>query len=389
MAWQPAQKLSGAFAAAREAVVAMYSTRKRPGKSYEGFMAALQQRSGDLLTRITLTLRGIMQCLGGASWRWREWVVMAVDGSRVNTPRTAANEDAFGCAGKKRTAPQMLLTTIFHLGQGLPWSWRRGRGDGSEREDLRRMIPTLPKRTLLLADAGFTGYDLLRELLQAGHDFIVRVGANVHLLRELGYFTREYDGIVYLWPRSKRKEEPLVLRLVRIRTGRQDVCLLTNVLERSKLSDRKVAELYRRRWCIEVMFRTLKETMSNRKMHSGSPDNARMELDWAMMGLWLLGLMTAEQMARKGRVVSSWSPAKALDVVQEAMRNPQKRRPAGGVRRQLESAVKDSYRRAGPKAARDWPHKKTDKPPGEPEIRTANRAETQRAQRLKRSKTAA
>jgi Transposase DDE domain len=52
------------------------------------------------------------------------------------------------------------------------------------------MAPDLPKNALVVADAGFTGYELFRRLLRADQNFLVRVGSNVHLLRKLGYFER-------------------------------------------------------------------------------------------------------------------------------------------------------------------------------------------------------
>ena len=43
------------------------------------------------------------------------WAVFGVDGSRVECPRTKANEAAFGSAGRRKTGPQQFLTTLFML----------------------------------------------------------------------------------------------------------------------------------------------------------------------------------------------------------------------------------------------------------------------------------
>jgi hypothetical protein len=43
--------------------------------------------------------------------------------------------------------------------------------------------------------------------------FLVRVGANVHLLKKLGY-AREDKDTVYLWPNNKQQLPPLELRLI-------------------------------------------------------------------------------------------------------------------------------------------------------------------------------
>jgi hypothetical protein len=388
MSWCQASALADAFEAARDAVVSMYRSRRRPGKTLTGFLSALRQRSFALVEIVVRTLRQAVVRVSGSYWRLGPWVLLGVDGSRVECPRTAANERAFGCGGRKKTTPQQWVTTIFHVASGLLWDWRRGRADAAERTHLRQMLGGLPQRTLLLADAGFTGFDLLRKILSLGHDFIVRVGSNVRLLRKLGYRLKEHDGIVYLWPANQRRRKPLRLRLVVVHDGRKAVYLLTSVTSEAVLTDQEIAGIYRWRWGIEVLYRSLKQTMGKRKLRSDSPKLARVELDWAMVGLWLLGLLAAEETMRAGQEPGQWSVAIALRAVRRAMQRLETATTAGGLFGQLARATKDGYTRRGKKAARNWPHKKREQPPGAPEIRMATRAEVRMAQAL-RAKDAA
>lgn len=381
MVWSGAPTALDAFGNAREIVVSMYKTRRRPGRCLSGFLTRLRTSTARLLTVLVPALRKATQEVAGNLWQWREWILLAVDGSRVNCPRTESNERAFGCAGRKKTGPQQFLTTVFHVTTGLIWDWRRGSGKASERGHLREMLPALPPHTLLLADAGFTGYDLLKALLSEDQHFLIRVGANVTLLRKLGYYVRERKQIVWLWPENKRGHEPLALRLVRVRDGQKQLCLLTSVLDPKRLSDSDVAKLYRRRWMVEVCFRSLKQTMGKRKMLSTSAENAKVELDWAVAGLWLLGLMGVDQVSSADR--HRLSVARALRVVRRWMRSATARPPAGGIGRALGKAVIDRYTRTSNKKARDWPHKKREKPPGVPKIRTATKAEVLKAQKIR------
>lgn len=385
MVWHPASSLREAFGAMREQVIAMYPTRKRPGAHLEGFLKAWRTRSARLLKQLILALRAHTQRTAAGYWRWRGWVVLGVDGSRINCPRTLANERAFGCAGKRRTAPQQLLVTVFHVAGHMPWGWRRSRGDGSERDLLLDLLPELPERTLFLADAGLVGYRVLTRLQDGGHAFIVRVGRNVTLLRKLGDHTRERDGIVYLWPDKHQSAPPLVLRLLILQDGRQRVALLTNVLDERRISDGEMALLYRERWALEVMHRTLKQTLSKGKLRAQTPELAACELDWSMAGLWLIGLLT-HNAAQPPRQIS---PAAALRVIRTAMRRGRRRTGKHWLRRQLRAAVPDRYRRTRPKQARDWPHKKSEPPPGTPKIRTATRTEIRKAQAWIRKNNAA
>ena len=370
MAWHSATTLREAFAASRESVVAMYATRRRPGKHLEGFLKTLQRHSGELPAIVTAGLRASLRRLAGNHWRWRDWVVLGVDGSRVNCPRTAANKAALGCAGRRKTGPQLQLTTLYHMATGLPWSWRRGCGKTAERGQLRDMLDELPDRTLLLADAGFTGYDLMRELISRGHSFVIRVGRNVTLLRELGYVVETDGDTVYLWPGNRRDLPPLPLRLIQVESDGKQMALLTNIPV-AKLSEKDATMLYRKRWELEVMFRSLKQTMEKRTLRSGTPTCAAAELDWAMVGLWLLGLMTIEACGLK----EPWSPAKAQTAVREAIRQIKRRMPRHAMRNELKKAVRDQYQRKGSKKARNWPHKKKEQPPGMPKTRMATQKE--------------
>ena len=388
MSWQSASSLKDAFEACWQVVTGMYPTRRRVGHTYEGFIKALQTNSQRLLPIVASALRNAVECIARGYWKIEGWVVMGVDGSRVACPRTVANETAFGCAGKNKTTPQQFITTILHVGTGLIWDWRRGGGKEAERNHLREMISTLPARALLLADAGFTGYELLKELMAGGRSFIIRAGGNVRLLKKLGFAVREHDGIVYLWPLRHRHQEPLVLRLVIVHDGRKAVYLLTNVLEESGLSGQQVAAMYRRRWGLEVFYRSLKQTLEKHKLHSATPEKAEVELDWAVAGLWMLGLLTVQRLIRSRVRPGRWSVAESLRVVRRMMSGRGSRRTARNLRG-LVKATTDTYHRRGPKHACDWPHKKTQKPPGPPHIRMAKRHERQAAQRFRQEREAA
>ena len=387
MVWSDTATQVDAFATAREVAVSMYPSRRRPGRHLSGFLDRLRRSTQRVLAVLIPALRTAGIKAAGTTWQWKRWVVMAVDGTRIDCPRTESNEQAFGCAGRKKTAPQQFLTTIFHIPTGLIWNWRRGRSDAAERAHLREMIASLPDNTLLLGDAGFTGYDLLRSLTDLDRDFLIRAGANVTLLRRLGYRVREGEGIVHLWPQSKQVDEPLILRLIRIRDGDKQRCLLTTILDPKVLSDKEAGALYCLRWKVEVSFRSLKQTMCCRKMLSTTAATARVELDWAMVSLWLLSLMAVAVVARRDR--GCVSVALALRSVRTWMRRPSRRPPAGGLRGALRVAAVDRYKRTRPKRARDWPHKKREKPPGTPKVRMATQAEVRKTKGLRHENTAA
>jgi hypothetical protein len=351
------------------------------GDSYGGFTAALGQESDKLRPAIVRRFQRQMQDMAGDSWTVRGWTAFAADGTRLEAPHTQANEAGLGCAGKEKTAPQVFLTTLRHLGLGLPWDFRNGPGTDSERHHLRDMLPGLPPQSLLVADAGFVGYALCREILAQGHDFLFRVGGNITLLTGLGWHFEEREGLVDLWPLEFRDQPPLTLRLIRLPQGGQTVCLLTSVLDEQQLSDADAAALYALRWGIEVGYRSYKQTLDRRTLKSRTPATCLLESAWIMIGLWLLGLMSVRRQLEVGRPARGWSTARVRDAVRRALRSVGQR--PTGLDRALRDAVHDSYHRQRSKTARNYPRKKKEKPPSPPKIKPANAKEVQLAARLR------
>ncbi len=402
MAWDEGQTLTTRWDHACEAMNKLHP-HWRLGDSYSGFTQALVRLSTDLIPCLVKRLQGAMKAIAGRYWKTGRWVAFAVDGTRIETPHTAQNEDGLGCAGRDKTAPQVFLTTVWHLGLGLPWSFRVGPGTDSERNHFRRMIGELPGGSMIVADAGFAGYALFMRLLLARHSFLIRVGRNITLLKDLGYYHEERDGLVYLWPRAHRRCRPLVLRLIELKVGSQTVCLLTNVLDEKQLSDKEAAALYKQRWGEEVFFRSYKQTMNRREILSRTPETCQADASWTMLGLWLLSLMTISRIIEAGGDPQELSVAKARDAVRRAMRESRrakrvaaklgekKRRLGRGRRRvdvpdlgrELANARKDRHeRRHSIKEARNYPRKKKEKPPGPPKIRPATSTEIQKSSKL-------
>ena len=356
------------------------------GASYSGFTEALVRETPRMLEPLKGRFRREMQALPGHAWKVGGWLAFAVDGSRQECPHTAANEADLGCAGRNKTAPQVFITTVWHLGLGLPWDFRVGPGTASERNHAFAMVDALPPRAVLVADAGFIGYALCRKLLCSGRSLLLRVGGNIRLLRKLGYYERERGDIVYLWPQKRQKgqQKPLVLRLIRLRHGKQTLYLVTNVLDRKALTQSQARRLYRLRWGEEVFYRSYKQTLQRRKLLSRTAATCLVESQWALLGLWLLGLLTVSKILATGGDPKRWSVAASRDLVRQALRNE---RPRRGTRRplgeRLAGALLDAYQRTSDKTARNYPRKKREKPPGPPRIETAGRSERERARRLK------
>lgn len=389
MAWSAEQTLQARFEESRQVVRSLFP-KWTLGRSYTGWYEAQLKWLTPLQPALSKRLRQQLQRTAGRHWQREGWCAFAVDGSRVECPRTEANERGLKCAGRQKTGPQLFVTTLLHMGTGQPWDFRIGPGTASERRHLEEMLSDLPRQALVVADAGFTGYEFYRRILVAKQSFLLRVGANVHLLRGLGYIEQEGRDTVYLWPEKNGHAPPVVLRLIERRQGKKKMYLVTNVLDKKALSEKSAGVLYEMRWGVEVFYRSLKQTLEKRRMLSRTPEAAQCELTWALFAVWLLGLMTVARILAGGGDPLRWSAAKARDRVRCSMRRALSRRHQDrALAGDLSHATKDSYARSSTKKARDWPHKKKEKPPGEPKIQSATAEQLRAIKRLKEQKTAA
>ncbi len=384
--WSEKNTLTKAFLHAKHLALSMFGAVAVT--TYQGLTGALKTWTIKLLPVIQQRMRKLMEDVGGDHWRIGKWLPLAVDGSRADTPRTRSNENAFSAKNygqgskaksrrkwknKKRRSkklsapvkPQIWLTLLWHMGLKMPWTWKTGPSTSSERHHLMDLLQDgkLPENTLFCGDAGFVGYELWSSILAAGHHFLVRVGANVRLLTDLEC-VRNRDGIVCLWPdaAARRKQPPLVLRLIEIQNERGRMFLVTSVLSQRDLSNRQAIKLYTLRWGIELQFRSFKQTFGRGQLRSHTAPCSLVEMDWSLVGLWMIQLFAVKEQIQIDRPPESSSVSQSLTIIQNAMQmwnEDADSRHTLSI--QLSDAVKDTYKRRSRKQARYCPNKK-DKP---------------------------
>jgi Transposase DDE domain len=373
MTWTTGDSQAERFAAARAFYVARHPREKRPGQSLQGFQQALAKLPVPVLQALFAAVRVRLRQLYERYWSNNGFVVLACDGSRLECPRSAELEKRLGCCSKKDSAPMLQVTALVLLPLGLLWSWCVGPGTASEHEQCRQLLTTLPSPALLVADAGYLGYDLYVDILQAPAEFLVRVSSRAYLYTEQCQPLKHWrEGRVWYWPGPARKagRAPLCLRLLRVcgKKGR-DVWLLTSVLDRQRLSRRQVAEIYRWRWRIEGLFRTYKRTLPKLKVWSRTEVLAYREAEVSLLALQLL-LVQRVRLQRSGMVLVLGSPRQMLLRLRGEITTTLGARL--GPRQQCRYRCQlEQVRRGGPqkKVRRKWPRRKDHKPPKPPKLR--------------------
>jgi len=405
--WSDYRNLGDRFQHVRKIIKHQFGKQCEPATSYQAFIKLLRKWTPKFVECLTQAFRQKMIATLSAAWEIAGYVVFAGDGSRFGLPRTRRNEEHYSpksklsrAAQKRRRArrkkkqkanpreqqanvPQIWVTVLWHVASGLQWAWQTGPADSSERAHLQAMLSTLPANALLTLDAGFVGFGLWQQIFAAKLHMVVRVGGNVKLLRELGY-VREHDGVVYLWPdkAAAAQQPPLVLRLIVAHDGRQPVYLVTD-LNKTELSNRQAIEIYGRRWGIELFFRHCKQTFERTKLRSHSPDNALVELEWSMLGMWAMGIHSHARLIADGVEPQKISFVGVLRAFREPMREFHFRPPrCERLAARLDVALIDDYIRRD-KTSRDYPRKKQTTAAGPPIILNATAQQRRNARQVK------
>ncbi len=330
-----------------------------------------------VLRAVGNALRSRIQQVFGDRLIYEGFIPLGCDGTRQECPRSEELEQRLGTVtreGSLPDAPSIWNTSIVHLALGIPWCWRFGRGTKpSERRHLIQMIPLLPKLALIVADAGYVGYEVTRDLMEAKVWFLIRMSCNATLFTENDQeLTTWTEGIVYYWPvRNRRKKQaPIRGRLIRVtsRKRKHAVWLLTNIEDPKRLSVELASRLYRWRWESEGFFRTYQRTLKKLKLDSRTIQLLHRELETSMLATQLLLCQGA--LAMPATVVADkpiqCSPRGVLLIIRaefacEAFR--------GDFSDRLSTASRDTRARTSAKERRpEFPGRRPHKPPEPPVV---------------------
>jgi hypothetical protein len=389
MTWSLGDSTPERFAMARGIVAVCRPKRRRAGSTAQGFQKALARLPMRPPVALATAVRHRFASLLGDDSVVDGFIPLGGDGSRLECARNDELLARMGRAGKKDGAPALWVTALVHLTTGVPWSWRLGKGTASERDHLRRLLPTLPARALVIADAGFNGYDLAGAIRAANGSFLIRMSSAVRLFVDRPVDRERFDQAeVTYWPAEARQKRlpPLRLRLIRVRGRRKpggrrgvDVWLLTNVLDPRRLSVAQAARFYRLRWENEGLFRTYKRTL--RKVHlAGRTVRAvHREAYGSLLACQLLLAQGARALRQcRAAAPAAVVPCSARQVVlvirQELMAamDPDRRTT---YRDRLGNCARERRERTSGKQKRQWPRRTPHVPPKPPQLLTMNEKE--------------
>jgi Transposase DDE domain len=374
MTWCTGESQEERFETARAFCVSCMQKRKRPGTTLKGFERALARLPMPVLRALARGIRQQILRHLAPSLTTYGFTILGCDGTRLEAPRSAELERRLPAAGKTDSAPTVYVTALVHVVTGLLWAWQIGRGTASEHFHLQCLLSTVPSNALIVADAGFVGYELFRSITDRNLCFLFRASSRAYLYTEKRTRLKRFrEGIVWYWPgwAQKKKLPPLRLRLLCIRGKKVNVWLLSNVLEKERLTHTVAGRIYRWRWQNEGFFRTYKRTLSKFKLRSRSVALIHREVEGSMLAVQLL--LAQGVLALQERTLRP-SPRRLLRAVRQEMHyqislHLGKRQHETYLSR-LRNAQLEQRQQKSQRVRREWPRRKPHRSPATPILRT-------------------
>ena len=263
---------------------------------------------------------------------WRGRAVKVVDGTGLSMPDTAANRKAWPQpAGAKKgcSFPVMRLVAIFCLGTGVLVHWTHGSLKVSERALFRALWKDLDGGDVILADRGFCGFAEYYFLLGRGVDCVMRN----HQRRKSGQNVQKVFGPgdrLIVWRKApqapdwvgkrrwKRVPDWMLLREIEFQVAARGfrvrrIVLATTLLDPVAYPAEEVADLYRRRWQVELFLRDIKTTLDMDVLRCLSPAMVRREVTMHWIGYNLIRLTILQAAQAYGAPVERISFKGAAD----------------------------------------------------------------------------
>lgn len=224
---------------------------------------------------------------------YREWRLVSLDGSTLDTADTEENEKAFGRPGASRGAsafPKIRFVALLENGTHVLWAARMSKYATDEITLAHNVVPALRKGMLCLADRFFPGYKLWQAAARTEADLLWRTRQNARLDVEQRLADGSYLSRIYVSTSDRRNQRKgIVVRVIDYRLkdvpGADPIYrLITTILDHTQAAAKELAALYHERWEIETALDELKTHLRGAQivLRSKTPELVEQEF-WGLL----------------------------------------------------------------------------------------------------------
>jgi hypothetical protein len=234
---------------------------------------------------------------------FRQWRLVSLDGSTLDVADTVENDEAFGRPGASRGSsafPKIRFVALLENGTHVLWGAHMDQYATDELTLAEKVIPSLRKGMLCMADRFFPSYKLWRMGAQTGADLLWRTRQNARLDVEKRLPDDSYLSRIYASTSDRRNgRNGIVVRVIDFRLkdveGSEPLYrLITTILDHEQAPAKELAALYHERWEIETTLDELKTHLRGAQivLRSKKPDLVRQEFFGLLMAHFAVrGLM--------------------------------------------------------------------------------------------------
>jgi|SRR5208283_4801993 len=225
--------------------------------------------------------------------------VIVVDGTGVSMPDTFANQEVWPQSASQKLGcgfPTARICACFSLKNGALLSYAIGNKKNHELPLFRQQWNTFKRGDIILGDKGFCSYFDTATLKEQGVDSVITLArrtpvSDASSLKRLGP-----DDLLITWQRPAyntklsysidtwaKLPEELLLRQIKVTVKypgfrTQKFYIVTTLLDAVQYPAEEIAELYFKRWDVELFFRDIKTTMGMDILRCQTPEMIRKEI---------------------------------------------------------------------------------------------------------------
>ena len=284
-----------------------------------------RQRLGDeVLKKLFLAVcRPMTTNRTQGAW-YRQWRIMAVDGSDVDLPDEAKIREKYPKHSNDKSDypfPQLKYAALQEIGSRAYTSVAIGNDLDSEMSLAARVENDLEPDMLVIADRYYVGVDNIKRVNDRGAACLFRARGNLKLKPVKRLKDGSYTAVL---KKSKSKESVLVRVIeytVRFkgRKSCETIRLVTNILDPDMAPAAELASLYSSRWNIETGFREIKSTlrMKQKTLRSKKPELAQQEFWGVLLAHYIVKRVIHDAAVANGRPPSDISTKATIHVIKQ------------------------------------------------------------------------
>jgi putative transposase len=256
------------------------------------------------------------------NWLWHGRHVKLADGTTVSMPDTEENQEAYPQSSSQKEGlgfPIARLVVLVSLATAMVCGMAVGPCSGKETGEtalMRQLLDQLDPKDILLTDRYFCSYFMIALLLASNVDFVARL----HQARKTDHQRAKRLGAndyLVVWTRPDRPDwmdqetydqmpESLTLRQIDSKVTEpgfrvESLTVVTTLTDAKDIPRVDIAELYHKRWLVELDIRSIKVSLGMDVLRCKTPEMIRKEM-WTCLLAYNLIRKTMLQAAKRHKL---------------------------------------------------------------------------------------